>query len=1029
MRGFTSRIAHGVWQDAFRLSLGTLVLFATCLLPIGGRLWCQSGDQGSISGIVFDPSGAVVYNAHLSIRNTNTEFVGSTTTNQNGLFRFPVLPVGLYELTADHASFTTINVRNIYLNIGAALTFTLNFRIADAKANVMVTAEAPLLEGGRSQVSTVIDGRLISGLPVNGRDFLAFVLLTPAVTRDVRGGLSFGGQRAMNSLLLDGINNDDPFWGQAAGGEGFGADGRQPYHVSQDAVREFQVNSNAYSAESGRAGGGVINTLTKSGTNDFHGSGFWFYRDKSLNANDPINKLYGLPKSPFHFNQFGGTLGGPIRKERLFFFVSYDGLRSSFPNGVVLNLPEAFQVSSDPTIAGFQRTALQYLQADAAPWVWPISQNDYLGKLDWQLARKHRMSVLWSVQRFAGGGFYFDPQNAFEHTISTPFGTDTGMVSLASTISNQTVNVARFGYLNEWGGFYAVGFNPEATIFEQGQRVLTIGRDPAAPQESPVRQFQLVDVLHHERGDHALKLGADVLFARIRFFFAQNYSGSYNFGSLESFGRSLSGNPQPFPGDSYVQSFSGVAEHGVETHPNYTSVAGFVEDSWRLRPNLTVNLGVRYDLQLIDKPPVTNPSESLLSAGLDTRMLPTDKNNFAPRVGVAWSPTNKVVARAGYGIFYAITPAALTSRAHFQNGITTQTRTFNGDSPFASLIPSYPNTFCGPPDPSGIPPNCAPPDAGAGLPSLQLFSANYQQPYVQQGSLGIEVVASRDISLSASYLMNKGTHLQQIRDVNLGSTVPETIAIANTDTLLSYRAYHGLRPISEFDRIYVFFSDANSIYHALAIQMNKRFAQNFQALASYTLSKVIDNNPNVYVLNPNPANGAFVQDPMDPRSDRGPGSNDQRHRFAIGTLWTLDYGGSLSSLPRRILHGWELGEIVTAQSGQPYSGLIGFDLNNDGNFATDRTPELGRNTFSTPATISLDVRLTRNIRLREHANLNLIVEGFNVLNHSNIIGVNNNQYSVSDCGPSACLVPLATFGAPTFSSGARIMQIAMKFGF
>src|SRR5262249_39849346 len=367
-----------------------------------------------------------------------------------------------------------------------------------------------------------------------------------------------------------------------------------------------------------------------------------------------------------------------------------------------------------------------------------------------------------------------------------------------------------------------------------------------SPQESPVRQFQWSDTVHHDHGSHALKLGADVLVDRVRFFTGQDFSGSYDFGSLESFGRSLSGQPQPLLGDDYTQAFSGFGEHGVITHPNFTSVAGFLEEAWHIRPSLTLNLGLRYDLQLIDKPSLRNPSQALLAAGLGTSVLPTDKRNFSPPFGIARSPTpsRRLVLRSGYGIFYALTPSVLTSRAQFRNGITTQTRTF--DSSLAYLIPSYPNNFCGPPDPSGLLPNCAPPTEGASLPTLQLFSAHYQQPYVQHGSLGFEVQASKDLSLSASYIVSKGTHLQQIRDVNLGGSSPATIAMANTNTLLSYRRFQDRRPISDFQRILVFNSDANSIYHGLAIQANKRFSQNFQLLTSYTLSKVIDNNPNVY---------------------------------------------------------------------------------------------------------------------------------------------------------------------------------------
>jgi outer membrane receptor protein involved in Fe transport len=1014
-----------------------LTLLVLISLAAAARSWCQSGDQASIAGTVFDASGAVLADAHVKVRNLGTSYAAFTTTNDHGLFRFAVLPVGRYELTADHAGFATIQVNNIDLTVAASLALTLHFSVADAKQTITVTDEGPILEKSRSQLSTTIDNRFMSSLPVNGRDFTAFVLLTHGVTMDVRGGLSFAGQRAMNSLLLDGINNDDAFWGQPQ--DGFILDGRQPYHISQEAVREFQVNSNAYSAEFGRAGGGVINTVTKSGTNDFHGSGFWFYRDKSMNANDPINKLYGLPKSPFHFNQFGATLGGPIRRDRLFFFINYEGLRSNIPNAVFLNLPAAFQLSPDQTIAHFQEIALDYLRPRANPWVWPISQNDYLGKLDWQLSQNHRMTALWDMQRFAGGGGFADAQTAFEHTTSSPTNVETGAVSLTSAVSNRTVNVARFGYLHEWFGFEPVGINPEANIFERSQLVLSIGRDRSSPQESPVRQFQWSDTVHHDQGLHALKLGADVMVDRVRFFTGQDFSGGYNFGSLESFGRSLSGQPQPPPGDDYIQAFSGFGEHGVITHPNFTSVAGFVEDTWRARPTFTLNLGLRYDLQLIDKPPVSNSSPDLLAAGLDTSVLPTDKHNFAPRIGMAWSPGNSLVLRAGYGIFYALTPSTLTARAYYQNGITAQTRTFRGDSLLASLIPAYPNNFCGPPDPSGLLPNCAPPAEGAGLPTLLLFSANYHQPNVQQGSLGFEVQAGKDLSVSASYIFSKGTHLQQIRDVNLRSTAPGTIPIANTNTLLSYRVFQEPRPIEGFDRILVFNSDANSIYHGFAIQVNKRFSQNFQALASYTLSKVTDGNPNVYAFNPGRGNGGLVQYPNDPRSDRGPGSNDQRHRFTVATVWTLNYGNSLPRLARTILQGWGLSGILTAQSGRPYSGLINFDLNNDGVFATDRTPELGRNSFYTPATVSLDPRLTRNIGIGERAKLQIMVEAFNVLNHANITYVNNIQYTVSgvssDCGiaPSPCLAPqnrgLGAFGTPILSSGARIMQLALKATF
>src|SRR5215469_286939 len=217
-------------------------LFVVALLAASLPAWCQSGDQSSLGGIAFDTSGAVIPGAQVKVRNLGTSFTASTRTNDRGLFHFAILPVGPYELTADHAGFATVQVKSIDLTVGASLTLTLRFTIANVKEAIAVSEDASIVETSRSQLSTTIDNRFISNLPANGRDFTTFALLTPGVTRDVRGGLSFSGQRAMNSLLLDGINNDGPFFGQPAGGTGFTADGRQPYHISQDAVREFQVN-------------------------------------------------------------------------------------------------------------------------------------------------------------------------------------------------------------------------------------------------------------------------------------------------------------------------------------------------------------------------------------------------------------------------------------------------------------------------------------------------------------------------------------------------------------------------------------------------------------------------------------------------------------------------------------------------------------------------------------------------------------------------------------------------------------------
>jgi len=1012
-------------------TLAVLVLALTVLCPKPA----QAGDEGSIEGRISDPSGAVIPGALLKARNTRTSAKFDAISSEDGLFQFPVLPVGPYQLRVEHTGFATLIQQGIIVTVGARISLTLTLSLAVRTDAVTVSGTTPLIETTRSKVSSTLGSRSINELPVNGRNFVDFVLLTPGVTRDAQvGDLSFAGQRMMNSLLVDGADDNNPFFNQALGRAGFG---RAPFQFSQAAVEEFQVNTNAYSAEFGRAGAGVINTVTKSGSNDLHGTGFWYYRDRGMNANDPVNKLNGAPKSPFHFHQFGGALGGPIVKNKFFFFLSYDGQRSTLPNPVFLNLPAGFTFSSDPAVSGFQQRALAYLVPRAASWNLTLDQNTYFTKFDWQISPIHHLSGRWNRQNFTGDNLENrGPQVSFEHTGATLINNDTVVASLTSTISTSMVNVASFAYLRSDEPSLTNSINPEAKVFEGGQLVLTIGRFPIDPRETNVQGWQWSDTLSLVRGHHSLRVGTDILWDQITFNSAANFSGSYTFTSLASFGRSLAGAPLPLAGESYLQAFSGDGTPGARVHPNSAEFAGFIQDEWRFRPSLTFNLGVRYDVQLLAGPSVRNPSPELAAAGLDTSFIPTDKNNVAPRLGFAWSPlrNSRLVVRGGYGVFYARTPSLMTARPFFQNGITVQTRTFTG-----GLIPSYPNTLCGLPDPSGTPPSCAAPPAGSGNPIIELFSRKFSQAYTQQGSFGIEVQAADDLAVSASYLVVKGTHLPRTRDINLGTpTNPTHIGIAGTSTVLTYQSFTLPRPIAGFDRILEFESAANSIYHGLAVQVNKRFSHHFELSGSYTLSKVIDDVPDPFAVNPGIDDFRMLSDPSNPRADRAAGINDQRHRLVMSGIWELSYANDLPAIPKAILGGWEVSGILTAQTGQPYSGLINFDLNNDGNSATDRTPGLGRDTFYLPSTVSFDPRVTRNVQLTERTKLQFIWEAFNVFNRFNITGVRTTQFSRSTsallCGIAIpCLVPqntgLSAFGTPTTTSGPRIMQLSVKIVF
>src|SRR5712692_6835438 len=295
----------------------TLVLLL--LLTLSARPLAAQSPTGSIAGTIVDASGAGLPGATVTATQSETGAVRTTTSTGAGQFRIPLLAVGTYSVSAELPSFAPAKIANVVVSIGGEATVRLPLELASVKAAVTVSGEAPLIEATKSEVSSVVNERMIQNLPTNGRNFEDFALTTPGVVTDVRqGDISFAGQRGtLNSLVVDGADNNNTFFGQALGRTG---SGRAPYQFSTDAVQEFQVNSNSYSAELGRAGGAVINVVTKSGTNDFHGTIFEFYRDRALNANSFFNNRIGRRKPAYHFNQFGGNIGGPIAKNKAFFF-------------------------------------------------------------------------------------------------------------------------------------------------------------------------------------------------------------------------------------------------------------------------------------------------------------------------------------------------------------------------------------------------------------------------------------------------------------------------------------------------------------------------------------------------------------------------------------------------------------------------------------------------------------------------------------------------------------------------------------
>jgi outer membrane receptor protein involved in Fe transport len=970
-------------------------------IPID-RAWAQSA-TGTIEGTIVDPSGAVVPGVTVTVTEVDTGVQRVAVSDDNGSFSAPLLPVGVYNLTAELAGFGTQKQAEIKVTIGQTATLRLTMALSGLAETINVSGATPIIETGRSHVSSTVDETAVQNLPVNGRNFIDFALLTPGVTRDTRtGDISFAGQRGtLNSLVIDGADNNNTFFGQAAGRTG---SGRAPYQFSQDAVKEFQVNSNSFSAEYGRAGGAVINVVTKSGTNELHGSVFEFYRDKALNANNAINVLNNRPKSPYHYNQFGGTAGGPIRKNRDFYFANYDGQRNTQPNIVFLNLP-----AGTPTDAATQ-AAIAQLTPLAASWERSLDQDVFFVKTDHELNAANRVTLRYNHQNFTGEGFENGgPQNALEHTGASLVRTRAFNAAWTSVVGPVLFNELRFQYSRDREPGEANSANPEATVQQSGTTVLTIGRNNFSPRETTIKRWQLADTMTLIRGAHKIKSGFDFQFDSILNEFPGFFSGSYTFRSLASF---AGGRPNG-PNELYQQNFAGPNTTGATTHPDIQEYSLFVQDEYKPARDVTLNLGLRYDLMKTDAPPVRNPDPQLAAADIDTSRLDADTNNYGPRLGVAWSPLGRpFVLRGGWGLFYGRTPSIMLGTAHSNNGVNIVSLTFTGDS-----VPTYPQKF-----------DALPAAGTATRPNIFYIDKDFANARLMQANAAIEWQLRPQTTLSATYLFVDGDDLSRSIDRNIGSLGSRTYTVAGSSTTFAYPFFGADRPFGNFQRVIAFESTAVSRYNGVTFELNRRFYGNLQMRAAYTLGKVTDTVPDATAVVPGNAGDdvKYASNPVDFDSDKTVGNNDQRHRFVASGVYTArGLVNGANGFVRGLVNGWSFSGILTAQSGQPYTARIGaVDLNNDGNTRNDIAPGTIRNQFRLPAVVTLDPRIARDIQAGQ-TRVQLIWEAFNLFNRDNINGVDTTYYSVV----GTTLTPGTTFGRPTLSAGERIMQLAVKFTF
>ena len=978
----------------FRISLllALALSFSTALAQ-------SQANTGNIEGRVTDPNAAAVPNVTVTATNLATGLQKSAQTNDEGVYRIVFLQPGAYKVeTSGAQGFVPASFTNVIVTVGGQTPLDIQLAVGNTTvAMVDVSAEGQVVETTRTSISSVVNERAIKNLPVNGRNFLDFATLTPSVVRDPtrQGDLAVGGQKGtLNSLQVDGADNNNTFFGQSFGRTGT----RPPYQFSEESVQEFQVNQNGFSAEFGRAGGAVINVVTKSGTNDFHGSAFEFFRDEALNSNTPILTARNAKRPKSQINQFGATLGGPIKHDRAFFFFAYDGQRSNIPN--VVDPPNFF--AQPASIQNLLAPKMQTYQIGR-------DQNVYMVKSDIRLNGSNQLVLRFNQQNFTGNNNENSgPLSVEEHSGNSVARTTTFSGSLISTLSSVLINDFRFQFGRDREPGEANSDVPEARI-QTGGGFLQLGRNNFSPRETTIKRAQFIDVVSYTRGAHSLKFGADLNFDRVFNFFPGLFTGQYTFNSYALF---ASNTPA-----SFTQNFAGAGTSGGTTHPDLNELGLFVQDDWRVTPKFTLNLGLRYDLQGMADPHVNNPSAALAAVGLSTTTPVRDRNNFGPRFGFSYAFDEKTVLRGGYGIFFGRTPAIMLGTAHSQNGIQV-----TGVSLNCTLVPnpcpSYPSIFS------------TAPSAGGVNPSLYLFAKDYAQPYVQQGRLGIERELFANTSLSVSYLYFRGVHLSRTRDINLGTPVPTTLTdpAGQTFTVLRHPA---ARPIPGFARISLFESTAASRYNALALELKRRFTRGFQFIAAYTLSDTKDNRPDqtMVVVGADDAKG--LQNNLDINADWGRSDLDIRHRFVFSPVYEIGLVQTGNAFTRQLLSHWTFSGIITLQSGFAYSALIAGDANRDGNPSTDRVPGTARNGFTTPSIYVFDTRVTKGFKFGENYNLSFLAEAFNLFNRSNIATVNTGRYGIA--GSSAVLLtnPAAStpFGGARTFLGERQIQLGVRFQF
>lgn len=929
---------------------------------------------GAIEGLVSDQNDRAIAGARVTLRDEDTNRGRTVSTDAGGFFRAGELPVGSYEVRVGSPGFAPYRNPGIVVAIGRVAEVRVRLMPGTVQQQITVTGQSPAIETTQTTVATSIDHERIEESPVVSRNYLDFVLLAPQLTPSNvasagasalgDSGFSFAGLRTRsNSLYIDGVENNDDFTGSAR------------TELSPETVQEFQVVNNGLSAESGGGAGGAIDVITRSGVNVVHGDAFVFIQNGVFNARDPLTN----ETEPPYLNRFrtGLSAGGPIVRDRTFYYVAGEQEGAHGDESSLISSTVASTINDVLGAGAFAGIGTRHINPDLFPTT--RGETELSGRLDHHVGNRHSLLLKYAStnNREVGNAFHagglVDPSGR-----GSSFLDDQGVTgSVTSILSNTALNSLRFEVSTRRAVLRTTDqAGPEIAI----AGLVDFGRPYSGNESRRENHYELSDVASIAKGRHMVSFGGDLDWIRERVSAFDGFGGVYIFPTMEAF---LAGQP-----DEYRQAF-GDPRTNFRT-PKYS---GFVQDHWSGTGRFTIDAGLRYDFEH-------------LPAGINQ-----DRNNVAPRIGVAYSPSINWVLRAGFGMFFDRSLLAAVNRVLGKNGVSgfdevayeaTAADVFQANSGGSSLAPL--RTIA---------------------PSIFTADPRLDTSRSAIASAGVERRLTNNLTANATFLFAHGMKLSRTRNVNLAPPVP--LDASNAGSLgvsnpflqqLGRLVFSPERLLPQFDNVYQWENRASSTYQGLSFSLNRRLSDEIEFSGSYTLSKTIDDASD---FDEQPDN------PYDLPAERALSANDQRHRFVVSGAFDLPFGDAdegkkPSGVTAKLFGNIEAAPILGIGSGRPINPLTGFDANRSGAFPLSARP-LGfrRNSLDTRTQAELDLRVLKFFKIGEHGKLDVVAESFNLLNHTNVVDLN--QFYGPELGPQA------SFSTPNKAGIPRQLQFSLDFEF